>query len=141
MTADPSQDNPALRTLKSIVFTLVGVGLMISALYWAVSTRHFVARAAGAPGTVVKLNAGGAHPEIRFTTTAGQVIEFPQGGMIWGYHAGDHVEVLYDPQHPTTDPVINTAGALWGFTVMDFLLGAAFVVVAQLARRRPDLAG
>ena len=141
MTADTPQDYPALRTLKSIVFTLVGVGLMISALCWAVSTRRFVARAAVAPGMVVKLNAGGAHPEIRFNTAASQAIEYPQGGMIWGYRAGDKVEVLYDPRDPTTDPVINTPGALWGFTAMDFLLGTAFVMVAQLARRRPDLVG
>ena len=140
-TADPPQGNPALRTLKSIVFTLVGVGLMIGASCWAASTWRFVVRAAIAPGTVVKLNAGGAHPEIRFTTAAGQAVEYPQGGMIWGYHAGEKVEVLYDPQNPTTDPVINTSGALWGFTAMDFLLGTAFVMVAQLARRMPDLVG
>lgn len=140
-TTDPPQDYPALRALKSIVFTFVGVGLMISALCWAASTRRLTTRAAVAPGMVVKLNAGGAHPEIRFTTAAGQAIEYPQGGMIWGYHVGDHVEVLYDPRDPTTDPVINTFGALWGFTGMDFLLGTAFVMVAQLARRRPDLVG
>ena len=51
------------------------------------------------------------------------------------------MEVLYDPRDPATDPVINRSGALWGFTAMDFLLGTAFVMVAQLARRRPDLAG
>ena len=81
-TADPPQDNPALRTLKSIVFTLIGVGLMISALCWAASTWRFMARAKAASGLVVKLNAGGAHPEIRFTTATGQTIEYPQGGMI-----------------------------------------------------------
>ena len=139
MAADTFQDSPALRMVKIIVFTLVGVGLMISALCWAVSTWHFVARAASAPGSVVKLNAGGSHPQVRFATAAGKVIEYPQGGMIWGYRAGDKVDVLYDPQDPTTDPVIDTPGALWGFTTMDFLLGAAFAVVAQLAWRRPDL--
>ncbi len=139
MAADTFRDNKALRVTKSIVFTLVGVGLMISAVCWAVSTRRFVAHAASAPGVVVKLNAGGAHPEVRFTTAAGQTVEYPQGGMIWGYRVEDRVKVLYLPQDPMADPVINTPGALWGFMAMDFLMGAAFVVIAQIAWRRPDL--
>ncbi len=141
MAADTPRDNPALRRLKSIVFTLVGVGLMISAVYWAASTRQFVARAASAPGVVIKLNHGGAHPEVRFTTAAGEVVEYPQGGMIWGYRVGDRVEVLYEPGNPNRDPVIHTTGALWGFVAMDFLMGAVFVLTAQLVWWRPDWVG
>ncbi len=133
----PAQETPPLRILKALVFTLVGVGLMAGDLYWAAATRRFVAHAASAPGSVVRLNAGGAHPEVRFTTTAGKVIEYPQGGMIWGYRVGDKVEVLYDPQDPA-DPVINTVGALWGFTLMNFLMGAVFVGAAALLWRSPD---
>lgn len=141
MATKPLPDNPALHGVKIVVFTLVGVGLMISAGVWAVSTQHFVARAASAPGEVVKLNAGGAHPEVRFTTAAGQVIEYPQSGMIWGYRVGDKVEVLYEAENPTGSAVIHTPGALWGFVMMDFLLGAVFVLVAQLAWWRPDWVG
>ena len=138
MTASTPRENPALRTLKSIVFTVVGVALMVGALCWGASTRRFVARAATAPGVVTKLNAGGAHPEVRFTTAAGETVEYPQGGMIWGYHAGDHVEVLYEPGNPAGSAVLNRPGALWGFVAMDFLMGAVFVLVAQLAWWRPD---
>ena len=133
-----AQDDRPLNMVKVVVFTLVGVGLMVAALSWAAATRRFVARAASAPGMVVRLNAGGAHPEIRFTTSAGQIVEYPQSGMIWDYRVGDQVEVLYDPRSPT-DPLINTVGALWGFTLMTFVMGIAFVGVAQLAWRRPDL--
>ena len=138
MAAETSPDNKALRTVKIIVFTLVGLALMVSAVCWAISTRHFVARAAAAPGVVVKLNAGGAHPEIRFTTAAGQVVEYPQGGMIWGDQMGDHVEVLYTPENPTGSAVLNRPDALWGFVAMDFLMGAGFVLLSQLARRWPQ---
>ena len=138
MTANTPRENPALCTLKIIVFTLVGVALMVSALCWAVSTRRFVARAATAPGLVIKLNAGGAHPQVRFTTAAGEVIEYPQDGMIWGYRVGDRVEVLYAPENPAGSAVLNRPGALWGFVAMDFLMGAAFVLVTQLAWWRPD---
>ena len=130
-----------MRRVKSLVFTVAGVGLMIGAVGWGVSTRCFVARAVSAPGVVVKLNHGGAHPQIRFTTAAGEVIEYAQGGMIWGYRVGDRVEVLYEPEQPNRDPVIHTAGALWGFVAMDFLMGAGFVLTAQLAWWRPDWVG
>lgn len=129
----------ALRTLKVTLFSFVGVALMVGTLFWADSTRRFLARARPAAGEVVRLNAGGAHPEVRFTTATGQVVEYPQGGMIWGYRKGDHVEVLYDPQAPTDAPVLNTTGALWGFHTMTFLMGTGFVLAAQLARWRPNL--
>ncbi len=138
MTAPTPWENPAVRTLKIIFFTMVGVALMIGALCWGVSTRRFVARAASAPGVVTKLNAGGAHPEVRFTTAAGEVVEYPQGGMIWGYRAGDRVEVLYEPGNPAGSAVLNRPGALWGFVAMDFLMGAVFVLMAQLSWWRPD---
>ena len=134
-----SRDNPALRLFKVVVFTLVGLALMVGAVCWAVSTRAFVARAASAPGVVVKLNAGGAHPQVRFTTATGEAVETPQGGMIWGYRVGDKVEMLYEPDNPTGSAVINRPGALWGFVAMDFLMGAVFVLLAQLAWWRPDL--
>ena len=133
----PTGDNRPRRWLKVVVFTLVGVALMVGAVWAADSTRRFVARAVAVPGTVIQLNAGGAHPEVRFTTATNQVIDYPQGGMIWGYRVGDRVDVLYDPDDPA-QPTINTRGALWGFTAMNFLLGAAFVGAARLLWREQD---
>lgn len=141
MATGTPRDNKALRAAKSLVFTLVGMGLMVSAVYWAVSTRQFVARAVAAPGVVVRLNHGGAHPEVRFTTATGEIVEYGQGGMIWGYRVGDRVEVLYAPEHPGRNPVIHTTGALWGFVAMGFLMGAVFALMAQLAWWRPDWVG
>ena len=135
--AVPSSENPALRTLKAVVFAFAGLALIAAGIYSAVSTRGFVARARPAAGEVVRLRAGGAHPQVRFVTDEGRTIEYAQNGMIWGYRPGDHVTVLYDPQNPAMDPVIDTAGALWGFHVMDLLMGAVFVLIAYWLRR-PD---
>ena len=135
----PPPEGAALRTFKVVLFTGVGVALMAGTLGAAAATRNFVARARSATGQVVRLNAGGSHPQVRFTTAAGEVVDYPQGGMIGGYRVGDAVEVLYDPLAPTSAPVLNTTGALWGFHVMTFLMGAGFVLMAQLARWRPDL--
>ena len=134
----PSQpENPGLRTLKAIVFALAGVVFLAVAVYSTVSTRNFVARARRAAGEVVRLNAGGAHPQVRFVTDEGQVVEYSQDGMIGGYRTGDRVTVLYDPHDPKMAPTVDTTGALWGFTSMDFLMGAVFVLVAY-GISRPD---
>lgn len=133
----PALYKKPLGIMKALVFILAGVALVAGALYWADANRRFVARAASAPGAVIRLNAGGAHPEIRFTTAAGKVVEYPQGGMIWGYRVGDKVQVLYEP-HDRPDPVINTFGAIWGFTTMDFLLGAVFVAAGILIWLDPE---
>ena len=126
----PRSEDPALRTLKALVFALAGLVMLRVAVYCVVSTRDFLARAHVAEGEVVRLNAGGSHPEVRFVTDKGQEVEYPQGGMIGGYHAGDHVTVLYDPENPAMSPVLNTFGALWGFNITDFLMGAVFLLAA-----------
>ena len=126
-----------MRKVKIVVFTVVGLGLMAGTLFTVAGTRRFVAGARTAPGEVVRLNAGGAHPQVRFVTAEGETVEYPQGGMIWGYRRGDRVTVLYDPRHPSDGPTLDTAGALWGFEATTFLMGAVFVVLAQLAWWRP----
>ena len=135
MTAKISR-NP-LQAIKAVVFTIAGLCVMTGAVFEGVSTRRFLKQAASAPGEVTQLRAGGSHPEVRFTTAKGEVVEYPQNGMISGYRVGDKVEVLYDPQNPALDPVIKSWGALWGFCVMTFGMGAVFVGVAQIIWRYP----
>ena len=133
----PQPENPALRTLKAVVFGLAGLCLIVAGVYCVVSTRDFLARARTAAGEVTLLRAGGAHPQVRFVTDEGQAVEYAQNGMIWGYRPGDRVTVLYDPREPTRDPVVDTPGALWGFDVMNFLMGVVFLLAAY-QMRRPD---
>ncbi len=94
-------------------------------LFEARSTVSFNRRALHARGTVIRLNAGGSHPEIQFKTRSGQTIEYPQGGMIAGYVPGQQVPVLYDPDRPQS-VTLNTFGAQWGFTVVTFVMGLVF---------------
>lgn len=91
--------------------------------------RRFVQAASRAPGVVSRLNAGGSHPEIRFPAASGEVVDYPQGGMIGGYHLGDRVSVLYDPRRPSDGPCVDAPGALWLNTGMLFGLGAVFTGV------------
>lgn len=115
--------------MKRMLFIGIGVIVILATLAWGLLTYQFINQAATTEGEIIKLNAGGSHPEIKFTTQEGKEIDYPQGGLIFGYKAGDKVEVLYDPKNPKRAS-INTFGALWGFPGLIFVLGLVFVVVA-----------
>ena len=112
--------------LKGGVFTVAGLGLTIGGCAWCLSTANFIRSASQAPGIVTRLNAGGSHPEISFTAASGQVVDYPQGGMIWGYRTGQPVSILYNPRDPSDSPCLNTIPALWFFQGMTLLLGLIF---------------
>ena len=124
--ADTKQPNDLPARLVGGFFALIGLGLLLGAFSDLSSTRHFLRSAARVPGVVSRLNAGGSHPQIQFTAASGEVVGYPQGGMIWGYRAGDRVTVLYDPRQPDSDPHLDTPGVLWFDTGMLFLLGGVF---------------
>ncbi len=126
MTEAKKERNNLPTRLKGELFAVVGLGLIIGVIAWCVSTAHFVRSAARAPGVVTRLNAGGTHPEIQFTAASGKVVDYPQGGMIWGYHTGERVRVLYDPRCPSDSPSLDTLPALWLGQGMVLLLGIVF---------------
>ena len=115
--------------LKGGVFAVVGLGLAIGVVAWTVSTAQFIKTAGHAPGIVSKLNAGGSHPEIVFTAASGQVVSYPQGGMIGGYKTGQHVSVLYNPHNPRLDPCLDTWAALWLDKLMLLGMGLVFLCI------------
>ena len=121
--------NDLLTRLKGGVFAVVGLGLTVGVCAWSVSSLHFIRCAARAPGIVTKLNAGGSHPEVSFTAASGEVVDYPQGGMILGYHAGQPVTVLYDPHHPRDSPCLDTIPALWFDQGMLLLMGIVFLSI------------
>ncbi len=121
--------------LKRMLFGIIGIIVVIGAVGWGISNRQFVSRSETAQGKVVKLNAGGSHPEIKFTAKDGKEFEFAQGGLIFGHQIGDEVTVYYDPQNPRNG-VINSFGALWGFPLLAFFMGFCFICVALFSK--PD---
>jgi len=124
--------------MRGLLFGAVG---LLSLAVGALEVTHrleFLEVAQAVDGQVERLNAGGSHPQVAFTTATGQRISYPQGGMIFGYEPGQPVRVLYDPARLRLEPVLDTFGALWGMTVVWVLLGLAFVgaCVRGLLRRR-----
>lgn len=128
--------------LRGLLILVVGATALSGAIWLAVEQWHFLEIAQRAPGEVVALNAGGSHPQIRFSGPDGQAISYPEGGLIWGYREGMQVEVLYDPADPKHSAVINDRGAIWGMSIMfggiggTLLLGGLWTL--WLARRNND---
>jgi len=88
--------------------------------------RGFVERANTAEGVVDAIPHGGSHPLIRFEGSAGEKVEYPQGGFIFGYHVNDPVKVLYEPQAPRDTACIDSVGALWFTPLILLLIGLGF---------------
>ena len=120
----------ASQKLVGLLFPIIGVGLLLGAAVETSFTYRFTKTALRAEGEVVKLNAGGAHPVIRFIPVGEKAVEFSGDGFI-NYAVGDKVTVLYlkDPQSPSGFQYnIDTPGALWFAPLGLTWLGVGFIV-------------
>lgn len=121
---------------RALLFAVVGALVAAGSVAGLASAWRFGQTAARASGEVARLNAGGSHPEIRFVTGAGEAVEYPQGGLVFGFRTGDRVAVLYDPAAPQ-QAVVDRVGARYGVPALGALLGAVLLAVAAGQRRRP----
>ncbi|MCO8320338.1 DUF3592 domain-containing protein [Burkholderia multivorans] len=113
---------------KGISAIVIGVGLLVAAAISAQSTREFLRTSIVVPGLVVKLNAGGYHPEIKFTTKTGQQISYPQGGIITKVELGQRVEVRYQADDPDGSATMNVFAAIWDSTIVFAFMGVVAIV-------------
>ena len=121
-----------MKKLKSIVFLMVGVILLMVVALMMISTRNFLQEAVTAPGQVVALPSGGSHPQIEFVTRDGQRISYSQDGWIFGFKVGDKVTVLYRPEEPFHTATIDQFGAVWGGVIFILPLGIIFFFIGLL---------
>jgi hypothetical protein len=126
-----------LASVKGATFLAAGSILLVPAFTTGIECWRFIHSAQVANGLVIALNSGGSHPQVRFTDSSGRVIEYPQGGFIFGYHVGDRVKVFYRPEHPELEHSVDSFGALWSFPASLLLLAAVVIaIVFQLIRHR-----
>jgi len=102
------------------------------------STRELVEHAHHANGTVVALNAGTSHPEVRFKEAeSGEQVSFPANGWV-SHRVGEQVKVLYIRRDSVMTAKLDESGALWHFPVMTALTGAGLVLASLFVLcRRP----
>lgn len=124
------------RLLKRLLFGAVGATIVLAAVVWGAANWRFINRAETVEGTVVNLDYGGSHPQIKFTAKDGTEIEYPQNGLIGGYQVGDRVTVYYDSQD-ARNCIVKSSGALWGFPTLAFVTGIFFVCVGLFSKFTP----
>ena len=103
----------------ALVFGLIGIGLLLGALFWFRHEQTFLSTAQMAPGTVVDMVPSSSGetvaPAVEFVTADGQPIRFVSSTSSNppSYHVGEKVEVLYQPTAPRS-ACLNSFFSLWG---------------------------
>jgi hypothetical protein len=142
-----------LSVLGKYVLLPVGVLMLAGAIYLAVDTRAWLARAVEAPGTVIEMvrvrdSDSGSYmfaPLVRFATAEGKTIEFQSTLQTNppAYHAGESVTVLYDPAKPNS-AAISGWFSIWAVPLILGIVGAGFTVfgfgAAMVGRWMPGVA-
>ncbi|MDR5838847.1 DUF3592 domain-containing protein [Caballeronia sp. LZ034LL] len=82
-------------------------------------------------GEVVKLNHGGYHPEVSFTTDKGVTVTFP-GSSTYPVEVGDRLEVRYLRSAPGMQPKVNQTLNLFDF--MPLLFGVVVVISGLMGK-------
>ena len=119
-----------MQKLTSTLFPIIGAALLVGTVVSIPFKMHFINTASRSEGTVLKLNAGRAHPSVQFTPASGDDVEFSGHGWI-DYGVGDRVPVLYlkNPENPTGyDINIDTIGSLWFDQFAGIWLGIGFTL-------------
>jgi hypothetical protein len=114
--------------LKGLLFSLIGMGLLVIATNLVLDRREFLTHAQTASGVVTDSNVGGSHPEVVFTSANGEKISYPQGGFIFGYKKNQPVRVYYLSNQPYISAIIDDAAALWASPGVLGFIGMVFTV-------------
>lgn len=116
-----------------VIFTLVGLGMLVGAFFSFQSTSAFLETATAKPGVVTDLilsrssDSNAYYPVVRFEDEQGRPIEFQSssGSNPPGYSRGEQVRVLFAPGEPESAR-IDGFFSLWGASLIVGGLGAAF---------------
>jgi hypothetical protein len=120
--------------MARILLIVTGVALLTAAIAVAISVRSFARDSEKADGVVARLNAGGSHPQIEFTTASGLKVSYPQGGLIFGYQPGQKVGVLYGPDNPQQSARLDAVGALWGTPIILSIVAMFLIASGMLMK-------
>ena len=137
----------------SIVFGVIGLGLLAGAAALALNTRGFIATAKQTEGLVTELiekrDSDGSvtyKPVVAFMADNGVLVNFTSSfsSNPPSYHVGEKVEVLYAPDDPN-DARIRGFGSLWlapvilgGIGTVFAAIGFGILIVSRLNKRKRE---
>ena len=126
----------------TLIFVVVGIGLLITSAALGISTLHFLRNAAFSEGMVEKLElkpsgrSGGGHvyaPIVTFTDLSGQTRTFTEAGSNpAGFKTGQPVHVAYIVSDITTAHIVSFR-TLWLLPTVFGVLGIVFVLLGSFA--------
>jgi hypothetical protein len=113
---------------KNINWSTVAFGIAILLLQtpFLPDTIQFQTHSVTTLGEVVKLNAGGFHPEVKFTTQTGEQISFA-GSSTYRTDIGDRLEVRYLTNEPRLAR-LNQIGDIWAIEIFISAFAAIFII-------------
>ncbi|MBC8024847.1 MAG: DUF3592 domain-containing protein [Steroidobacteraceae bacterium] len=138
----------------SVLFGLIGLGLLAGAIALALNTRSFIATAKHAPGIVTELiekrdtDDGSItyKPVVAFTADSGASVTFASSfsSNPPAYDVGETVDVLYAPDNPN-EARIRGFGSLWlGAVILGGIgtvftgIGFGILVASRLNKKKRD---
>jgi hypothetical protein len=117
------------------VFAIIGIGILMLAIYLYNTQSEFIAKGIKVPGTVIDNVIGGEDndvyfPMVQFKSRDGEERRFTAstGSSPPMHNVGEPVEVIYDPDNPD-DAQINSTFDLWFGPILCAGLGAIFTLV------------
>ncbi len=122
--------------LISILFSLIGIGMLIGTYFITQSTLDFTAEAQLTEGQVIKNvqrrseDSYTYYPVVAFIAPDGRQIQFMSstGSKPPSYDVGERVEVLYRPDN-IEDARINSFFSLWFGSIIFGIMGSVFFFI------------
>lgn len=119
-----------------VIFALVGVGMLVGALFSFQSTSTFLESATATRGVVTDLirsrssDSNAYYPVVRFEDAQGRLTEFlsSSGSNPPSYSQGETVRVLFIPGNAESAR-IDGFFSLWGATLIVGILGSVFFLI------------
>ena len=147
-----------MKVLKivSVVFSTIGIGMLVASFLVFSNTSSFISRAVEADGKVIDLERSRSstssssrsrsststtyRPVVEFTSATGKRIEFVSsvGSSPPSHRVGEAVKVLYNPTDPQSARIKSFFQLWFGFLIV-FALGSVFASIGLgmiFARRR-----
>lgn len=116
--------------IKRINWLTIGIAvtILLSFGQFSLSNIRFFLRSTVTSGVVVKLNHGGYHPQVIFTTDKGERISFP-GSSSYPVEIGDRLEVRYERSQPLKTAILNQKTQMFGGDVLMLVIVCTFTIL------------
>lgn len=129
-----------------IIFSVLGISLLIIAVWSIISTVIFFAKSKVTQGeitdiiTTTQLREGktinGRFPVVQFYDQNGSLIEYRSSFTVTGkMHIGEIVRVRYQPEKPTKAKISGSFWQMWGLSVILIVMGLVFAGLGLLFYR------